>query len=121
VLLQHPRASEHRSPAVTIPSTTWCFMIFLKKAFGGVVSSKRPSKKHHSKSWNWSVRYNAAIDLLRRVLPYMKHPEKIRRAKLLVLHYKEVTNRGGHYTPELLRRKHKFERAFFCRSTKTHV
>ena len=75
----------------------------------------------HSKSWNWSVRYNAAIDLLKRVLPYMKHPEKIRRAKLLVLHYKEVTNRGGHYTTELLRRKHKFERAFFCRSTKTHV
>ena len=121
VLLSHNHNAEYRSPTVSVPSTTYCFMSFLRRTFGGSVSSKHPSKKGHSESWNWSVRYNAAIELLRRVLPYMKHPEKIRRAKLLVLHYKEVTNRGGHYTPELLRRKLKFERAFFCRSTKTHV
>jgi hypothetical protein len=121
VLLQHSRASERRSPAVTVPSTTWCFMVYLKKTFGGAVSSKRTYKKNHSKSWNWSVRYNGAIDLLRRVLPYLKHPEKKRRARLIVEHFKAVTPRNGRYTKIQAKRKAEFERAFLSRSTRTHV
>ena|ERR1700678_2533133 len=121
VLLTHCRPTERRSPAVTIPSTTKCFMSYLKKTFGGVVSSKRPSKKHHSKSWNWSVKHDAAIDLLRRVLPYLKHPEKIRRARLIVKHYKSVTVRNGRYTSKQAQRKDKFEQLFLSCSTRTHV
>ena len=121
VLLSHAKPAEHRSPVVTVPSTTWCFMTFLKSTFGGNISSKKRTKKHHSKSWNWSVRYNRAIDVLRRVLPYMKHPEKRRRARLIVEQFKLVTKRSGRYTVPEAKKKAKFERLFLSRSTRTHV
>jgi hypothetical protein len=121
VLLTRHHTTEYRSPAVVIPSTTHCFMAYLKRTFGGTVSTKRVYKKGHSKSWSWAVGHDRAINLLRSVLPYLKHPEKIRRARLIISQYKAVTVRNGRYTKKQLARKIKFERLFLNRSTRTHV
>ena len=119
VLLNRPRATENRYPAVTIPSTTYGFMTVLKRTFGGTVSRKRGLKKH-SKSWAWSIRGNAALELLKRIAIFMKEPEKVRRARLLILRYKTVTVPNGKYTPVQLKARRQFERQFFSRSKKTH-
>ena len=113
VLLDRSRASENRYPAVTIPSTTYAFMKFLKTTFGGTVSRKRVYKKTHKKSWAWSVRGNAALELLKRLIAFMKEPEKVRRARLLLMRYKVVTAPNGKYTPALLKARRQFERKFF--------
>ena len=118
VLLNRYRASENRYPAVTIPSTTYGFMKFLKLTFGGTISRKRVFKKRHSKSWAWSMRGNAALELLKRLVIFMKEPEKVRRAKLLLKYYKSVTAPNGKYTPALLKARKQFERQFFSRSRK---
>ena len=47
------------------------------------------------------------------VFPYMREPEKIRRARLLLYEYKSVTPRNGKYTPTILERKKEFETRFF--------
>lgn len=118
VLLNRSRASENRYPAVTIPSTTFGFMRFLKTTFGGTISRKRVVKKTHSKSWAWSLRGNEALELLKRIIPFMKEPEKVRRGKLLVLRYKAVTAPNGKYSRALLKARQQFERRFFGRSRK---
>ena len=114
VLLTHHHNNEHRHPTVTIPSTTYIFMTFLKKTFGGCVSSKRPNKKHHSKSWVWCVVNNRAIAVLSLLLPYMKEPTKVGRARLILKNYKAVTSPNGKYTAQLLREKKRFEREFYA-------
>jgi hypothetical protein len=108
---QHP--AEYRSPFVTVPSTTYELIHFLQVAFGGTVSSKRTYKTGHSKSWVWSIRGNAAINFLDNLLPWMREPEKIRRATMLAHEYKSVTPRNGKYTDEAKTLKRDFEKRFF--------
>ena len=118
ILLTKQGGSKYRSPTLTIPSCTHAFMSFLKETAGGNISDKITYKKGHSRSWVWAVRYNATLTLLRAILPYMKEPEKIRRAKLLLTTYKTVTSRNGKYTPKMLKDKKKFEKEFFRYSIK---
>ena len=118
VLLQRSAPNEHRRPAVTIPSTTYVFMTFLKTTFGGNVSSKKASTPQASLSWNWSVRGNAALLFLKTVIKFMKEPEKVRRARLLLDRYKDVTSRNGQYSKQRFLEKERFEREFFSTSKK---
>ena len=113
VLLTREQPNEHRSPAVCVPSTTYALLAFLKCEFGGTISSKKTYQKHHKQSWHWSLRQDKAIGFLCLVLPYMKEPEKIRRAKMLVLRYKTITPRNGRYSGFQLVRKKQFEDEFF--------
>lgn len=47
------------------------------------------------------------------ILPYMKEPEKIKRAQLIVNEYKQLTPRNGKYSKEQLSKKLNFEERFF--------
>ena len=110
--------SPFRYPIVSIPSCTPELTEYMKHAFGGVVSSKRRSKAHHTPSKAWAIRGDAAIEFLRNIFPYLKEPEKKRRAKLILDEYKNVTPRNGRYTEELRTKKVDFERRFFENSRK---
>jgi hypothetical protein len=112
VLLTHHH-NEHRHPAVTLPSTTYVFMTFLKRTFGGSISTKRPNKPQHSKSWTWAVNNNRALKVLQLLVPFMKDPKKLRRARFILKEYKACTSPNGKYTAQLLAKKKKFERKFF--------
>ena len=102
-----------RAPFVSIASCTIAFMKFLHKRYGGNISTKRTYKKRHSKSFVWAARYDAALRFLAAILPHMKEPEKIRRAKMLVFEYKGLTRRNGRYSQHELRLKRDFEKRFF--------
>lgn len=122
ILLTRNKPNEHRHPAITVPSCTQAFMSYLQNTVGGRVSTKRTYKRGHSKSWVWALKSTAVLAVLKAVLPYMKEPEKIRRATLLLKLYNVVTSRNGKYSKEALRYKQHFERRFFQSSKKvTHV
>jgi hypothetical protein len=103
----------HRSPMVSITSCTPQLLFWLCNRFGGCISIKRRYKKGHSPSAVWALGSDDSLRFLNLVFPYMREPEKIRRARLLIEEYKSVAPRNGKYTPAILKRKKEFERRFF--------
>ncbi len=102
-----------RHPVVSVSSTTFCLLEFLQTHYGGHISKHKAYKEHHAASWSWKARYDEALAFLEKVLPYLKEPEKRRRALLLIQDYKKVTRRNGQYSPEQLKEKLALEQRFF--------
>lgn len=111
------KSRETRSPAVEMSSTTFELLDFLRTNYGGTICNHKTYKAHHKQSWSWKVRNNAALDFLSKVAPYMREPEKARRAHLLLSDYKSVTKRNGKYTSSELEAKKDFVLRFFHPST----
>jgi hypothetical protein len=108
----------YRSPMVSVPSCTPHLLSWLWTRFGGSISTKRCYKKGHSPSGVWALGSDASLKFLDLIFPYMREPEKIRRARMLIEEYKSVTSRNGKYTPATLERKRIFEKAFFRNTRK---
>jgi hypothetical protein len=113
VAFSRQRVTAFRAPMVSIPSCTFALVKFLKQTYGGNISTKRTYKTGHQKSYVWALRYDAALKFLAAILPHLKEPEKIRRAKMLVEEYKGLTLRNGRYSPQQLKLKRQFEKRFF--------
>lgn len=109
--------NQHRSPCVSVSSTTPELVKFLKETYGGSVSRHKTYQDHHKPSWSWKVTHDRALSFLEQVSPYLKEPEKIRRASLILSEYKSVTVRNGKYSPTALKVKEDFEYRFFHPST----
>jgi hypothetical protein len=104
--------NERRHPVLLVPSTTYGFMTFLKKNFKGNISTKKKYQEHHKDSWVWSATHNLALSILKLIVPFMKEPKKVKRAKLLLKDYKKYTLRNGRYNARQLRAKMDFEKRF---------
>ncbi len=102
-----------RFPVVSVSSTTHSLLEFLQNSYGGHISKHKTYKDHHLKSWSWKATHDAALIFLKKVLPYLKEPEKQRRALLLIHDYKKVTRRNGKYSKKQLEEKFAFEQKFF--------
>lgn len=112
VVLTRFHANEHRSPAITVSSTTREILDFLKEKCGGTISTKKKYQEHHKDSWMWTLRRDKAIELLNQVQDYLLVPAKYQRAHLITSEYKKVTPRNGIYSEEKLRAKLDFEEHF---------
>lgn len=109
--------SKFRSPVVSMSSTTYELVDFMKSTFGGHISHHKTYKPHHKPSYSWKIGYNRAIWFLELVLPFLKEPEKKRRALLIISSYKNTTIRNGKYSQKMLTSKLAFESEFFHPST----
>lgn len=107
------KSNRYRWPVVSVPGCTPELIDFLRNTFGGSVSNKRPTSVNHTASQAWHVVGDKAIDLLQRVLPHLREPDKKRRALLIVTDYKRLTPRNGKYTDEQRSAKLTFEHQFF--------
>jgi hypothetical protein len=117
ILLSRMHKDESRRPVVSVSSTTYGLLKFLCDTYGGNISNHKTYKKHHKQSWSSKISGDKAIACMQCILPYMKEPEKIRRAKLIVDKYKSVTPRNGKYSKDLLKKKQKFEQKFFINAS----
>jgi hypothetical protein len=106
------KSNPYRWPTITVPSCTKELTDFLKNQFGGCISNKRPDKVGHTPSKTWRLAGDKSLALLNLLLPYLKEPDKIRRAKLLIDKYKRLTPRNGRYTTEQRIKKLEFEHQF---------
>lgn len=113
ICLTQNRPNEHRSPNITVASTTKEILFYLQEKAGGSISSKKKYAEHHKDSWQWQLKGDKAIDLLTSIYPYLLVPEKYYRAKLISQEYKSVTPRNGRYSDEALQKKLDFENRFF--------
>lgn len=107
------KSSPWRTPVVSFPNTSEALIRWFSGQFGGCVVCKRVYQPQHSRSWECRVCDNAAIELLERLLPYLRHPAKIWRATLLIERYHAVTPRNGKYSAAAAVAKREFELAFF--------
>ena len=112
VLLERVRVTEHRSPAVSISTTSLELFDGLVEKYGGTISHKK-EKEGYLPAYQYRVRTNKALALLEDIYPYLKHIQKRARAKFLLDNYKKVTVRNGKYNEEQLKIKLKFEEDFF--------
>lgn len=82
---------------------------FLVDTFGGQVNFRKMQKAEYLQAFVWQIRDAKAIELLKEVLPYLKHEVKLDRARLIVDEYYAVTPRNGKYTEDMRKRKADFE------------
>lgn len=113
VTLSVRNSGKYRSPVVSVTSTTYELLEFLKTNYGGTIRKQKVYKEHHKQSWCWNVINDGALNMLQRVKPYMREPKKIKRSEHLLSNYKNVTVRNGKYTAEQAAFKLKFESEFF--------
>lgn len=70
---------------VSVTNTERALLRFLLTEFGGhITKASKRTKKHHKQVWRWEATCRIAVAFLTRVLPYMREPEKIRRAGLVL-------------------------------------
>ncbi len=105
--------NEFRYPVLSITSTTYSFLEYLKSHFGGTIVSNKVYERNHKPSWHWTLVGNKVLDLLPKVMPYMLEPSKKYRANLIVNEYKKLTPRNGKYTDNMKLLKKDFEYRFF--------
>ena len=102
-----------RYPVVSVSSTTLILLEFLQQHYGGHISVHKKYQDHHQVSWSWKTTHDNALLFLEKILPYLKEPEKRRRAILLTQKYKTVTQRNGKYSKEQQEAKLALEQEFF--------
>lgn len=111
-LTRHSAKAKFRFPFVTMTSTTYQLCEFLKQTYGGYICKKKTYSKKHKQAWHWNCQSQAAIDMLEKILPYMREPEKIRRASMILEEYPKLTVRNGKYSDTQRELKLQFEHRF---------
>jgi intein/homing endonuclease len=112
ILLSHSSNTKYRAPAVTITSTSYELLDYLKKTYGGYICSHKTYQAHHKPHWSWRIANNNAIDFLLKVYPFIKEKSKRRRTRLIINIYKSVTSPNGKYTTQQRINKLRFENIF---------
>ena len=105
--------NQFKSPYVSVSSTTFELVDYLKNTYGGYISKHKVYQDHHKQSYSWKINFHKAIEFIKNILPYLKEPEKIRRANLIINEYSKVTKRNGKYSSNELKSKLDFEYRFF--------
>ena len=118
-LVRHRATQPFRHPTITMASCSYELVDFMKKLLGGHISHKRTYREGHTPSFVWAVRHSEALTCLEKVAPFMREPEKLRRAHLILEEYPRLTLRNGRYKPEEIQKKLDFEENFFCNSRKS--
>jgi hypothetical protein len=116
-LSRNNRCDVFRTPVVSMTSTTRELVDVVHSEYGGSVRTHKTYRTRHSDSYIWSVRHDRALAMLRRIAPYLRVPEKVHRAQLILDRYKVVTPRNGKYSDQLTCDKLEFEHLFFHPST----
>ena len=118
ITLSHNNKGDvYRTPVVSMTSTTRELVDLLHCEYGGSVRHHRTYHAQHSDSFIWSVRHDRALTMLERIVPYLRVPEKVNRANLVLTRYKVVTPRNGKYSDVQRETKLEFEYSFFHPST----
>ena len=110
------KKSRFRHPEVSVSSTTPELTKIMKTWWKGSISGKRIYKRKHSPSTDWRVSRDNAICFLSQVVTYLKEPEKLRRAKMILFEYSKLTQRNGKYSAGEVAKKLNFEKKFFANS-----
>lgn len=102
-------------PVIAVDTTDPEIHAELCRLYGGSIVTKRKVREHHRQAWSWRI-YGAdqILDLLAKILPYMRCAIKLERGRMLLAEYRQLTPRNGFYTPEMRAQKLDFEHRFMA-------
>ena len=114
IMLIKYHSNEFPSPCVSIASTTMELLEWVKKTVGaGVIIHKKNYKPEiHKECYSYVLKFDAAINLMKDIYPYLIIKVKKKRAKLIIDKYKSVTPINGRYSDEMLILKEQFYKEF---------
>ena len=106
---------EHRRPCITVASTDFELLEYLKiLTHGHITKKKNYHPDRHQNSYTLSIKTKSQVlDTLKYVLPFLRVEKKKKRAGWILEHYDRVTIRNGKYSPDSLKQKIAFEEGFF--------
>lgn len=110
----NPRA--FRTPMLSISSTDRELVEAAANILGvGSVQTKSRCQvpEHHKTGYEYRVKCHAALYAIGLIRPYLRHPEKLRRANLLLSEYVALTRRNGKYSPSERAARLDLESRFF--------
>lgn len=101
VTMRPPSGGKFRSPYLVVDSTDLEILEELVALFGGRIHKKSTRHEHWRQQWSWRMYGTVAIlEFLGLVVPYMRCPAKVARARMLLDEYPVLTRRNGQYTTE---------------------
>lgn len=102
-----------RTPVISMASTTYELVEYLKNHYGGHITNRTIRSEHHKQSWVWQTKYSNAIKLCAKLSNLLREPSKKYRAKFITDNYPNLTKRNGKYSEEEIKAKILFEDQFF--------
>lgn len=107
IMLQKFHSNEYPSPCVSIASTTYELLDWIKTIIGkGTIKQKKNyNSSKHKDCYSYILKHNNAIQLIKEIYPYLIINSKRKRAELIINKYKSLTPRNGRYSEELLKAK----------------
>ena len=112
ITLCRKHKNENRQLAVSISNTDRQLLEFVRNSVSsGNITSKRTTKSNHTPSYTYAVYNRQAFSLLEQITKYLK-TYKLKRARLILDKYQEVTPRNGKYTPEMKENRERFISTF---------
>ena len=114
IMLQKFHSNEYPSPCVSIASTTLELLKWIKLIVGKgtIINKKNYNPEKHQNCYTYTIKYNAALNLISDIYPYLIISAKKKRAELLLNKYKDLTPRNGRYSDKLLKAKFNFYKEF---------
>ena len=112
IALSRLHARNNRQLVVTISSTERVLVDWaLHTIRAGKITTKKPAASHHAPGLTYVIANRQALALLEQVTPFLKS-YKVKRARLVLDHYLEVTPRNGKYDLRTRNARLEFERKF---------
>ena len=116
ITLTRLHQSENRRPCISISSTDKELLIYIQDLVGGGnINNKKNYKpdKHKDSYTLYFKKKNDVYLILKEIYPFLKIPQKKKRAYFILNKYDSVTLRNGKYSKALLKNKLLFEEQFF--------
>ena len=107
IMLQKFHFNEYPSPCVSIASTAYELLDWIKSVIGkGTLKQKKNyNSSKHKNCYSYILKYDDAIKLIKEIYPYLIINAKRRRSELILNNYKALTPRNSRYSDELLKAK----------------
>ena len=109
VSLAQIQKGKFRVPYVQVTNADSDIIWFFQLNFGGRARKRRTVNPFQNDLYEWTLTYDAALDFLRAIRPFMQHQKKTERIDLIMADYKRLTPRNGKYTEEMRAEKIAFE------------
>ncbi|BCB05592.1 LAGLIDADG family homing endonuclease [Bacillus sp. KH172YL63] len=115
ITLTRMHEKEHRRPCITIASTDYELLEYIKLLTNGHITNKKNyHPDRHLNSYTITIKTkDQVLFILKSIYPFLRVKKKKKRASWILEHYDRVTIRNGKYSPDKLKQKVFFEEEFF--------
>lgn len=108
------KRNNYPSVKIALVNTDYKLVEFMYNTFGGYIHKRKRTNKTHSDAWQWNEsNTNKIISILEKMFLYMKHQDKLEKARLIIEDYKFRVKKGVNITKEDIKNNREFYNEFY--------